>query len=358
MNSPCILIMAGGTGGHVFPALAVANELRERGWDVQWLGTQKGIEARIVPAAKFPLNTIQVEGLRGKGLISLLIAPFKLVRSLFQAFSVVRAIRPQLVIGFGGFASGPGGFVAKIMGIPLIIHEQNARAGTTNRMLSKIANRTLEAFSSGLAGAERVGNPVRAEICNVPVPEQRFANRVGALRILVLGGSLGAQYINDLVPKAVALLDSDQISVRHQAGDKHVVQCVQAYEALGLVNNVSVCSFIEDMAEAYSWADIVVCRAGALTVSEISAVGLAALFVPFPYAIDDHQTANATWLAEAGAGWVKQQYELTPTILASFLEQHLDSRSRLLSMAKMARAQSLPDSVAVVANICQEVVGG
>ncbi|BFM10842.1 undecaprenyldiphospho-muramoylpentapeptide beta-N-acetylglucosaminyltransferase [Simiduia litorea] len=355
MTSPRVLIMAGGTGGHVFPALAVADALRSDGCDVQWLGTQRGIESQLVPAAGILLNVIKVEGLRGKGLANLLLAPAKLLVSLVQAAKVLRRTKPKLVLGFGGFASGPGGLMAWLFGIPLIIHEQNARVGTTNQLLSKVASRRLEAFDSGMAKAETVGNPVREDICSLPTPDVRFKDRQGPLRVLVLGGSLGAQFINDLLPKTIALLPEGRLTVYHQAGAKHFDICGHAYRAAGL-ENVRLVPFITDMAEAYGWADVVICRSGALTVSEISVAGLPAIFIPFPFAIDDHQTANANWLVQHKAALVKQQSELTPASLADLLTHQFADRKLLLDMALNARAQAKAGAAQAVAKICQEVL--
>lgn len=357
MVKPVALIMAGGTGGHVFPALAVAQELQSRGVHVQWLGTARGIEARIVPAAGIVLNTVRVQGLRGKGKAQLVWAPFKLVFALWQAVCVVARVRPSVVVGFGGFASGPGGLAAWLLRKPLVIHEQNARAGTTNRWLAKCARRTLEAFDAGLPNAQRVGNPVRPAIAALPVPAERFAGRQGPLRLLVLGGSLGAQFINELVPAVFRQLPSGAICIRHQAGEKLVADCRAAYGDVSS-DQVSVVPFIDDMAEAYGWADVVICRAGALTVSEVSTAGLAALFIPFPHAIDDHQTANAQWLADCGAAWVMQQDQVAPTVVTGLIQALTSDRARLLDMANKARAQALPGATQAVADICQEVCNG
>lgn len=357
MTRPTALIMAGGTGGHVFPALAVAQELQARDFNVQWLGTARGIESRIVPANGIVLNTIRVQGLRGKGKAQLIWAPFKLVISLCQALLVVAKLRPSVVVGFGGFASGPGGLAAWLLRKPLVIHEQNAHAGTTNRWLAKCARRTLEAFESGLPNAERVGNPVRPSIASLPAPVERFAGRQGPLRVLVLGGSLGAQFINELMPAVYRQLPGGAIRVRHQAGEKHIADCRAAY-AEAPSAQVSVEAFIDDMAEAYAWADMVICRAGALTVSEVSAAGLAALFIPFPHAIDDHQTANAQWLVDSGAAWVMQQDQVAPTVVMGLIQALAGDRARLLDMANKARAQALPGAAQVVADVCQEVLNG
>ncbi|WP_371922649.1 undecaprenyldiphospho-muramoylpentapeptide beta-N-acetylglucosaminyltransferase [Simiduia sp. 21SJ11W-1] len=357
MRKSLALMMAGGTGGHVFPALAVADVLRARGFEVQWLGTARGIEARLVPEAGIALNTISVEGLRGKGKLALLSAPFKLLKSLWQSLCVVRGLRPDVVVGFGGFASGPGGVAAWLLNTPLVIHEQNAFAGTTNRWLARIASRTLEAFASGLPNAVCVGNPVREAIANVPAPGLRYKNRSGALRVLVLGGSLGAQAINDVMPKVCGAMPVNSLEVRHQAGTRNLAECQQAYCEVS-EQTVEITAFIDDMAEAYAWADIVLCRAGALTVSEIASVGVPAVFIPFPHAIDDHQTANAQWLVQAGAAWLMPQASLSVDRLCKLFQQVGSDRPLLVEMANKARAQAMPGAAQAVADVCQEVMNG
>jgi UDP-N-acetylglucosamine--N-acetylmuramyl-(pentapeptide) pyrophosphoryl-undecaprenol N-acetylglucosamine transferase len=347
--------MAGGTGGHVFPALAVAEKLQNTGADVQWLGTERGIEAELVPAAGIHLNTIQIAGLRGKGIRAWVGLPFALSRAVAQALRVVRDYRPDVVLGLGGFASGPGGLAARLLGIPLVVHEQNAVAGTTNRWLAKFATRRLEAFPSSLPDAEQVGNPVREAITSLPEPQDR--PRPERKRLLVLGGSLGALKLNQLVPQAIAALDEEERpEIWHQTGRKHLDVTREAYA--GAAVEARVDSFIEDMAEAYGWADLVVCRAGALTVSEITAAGLAALFVPFPFAIDDHQTKNAQWLVENEAAVLKQERDLSPAVLRDALYELLSNSERLLSMAVNARKLAHPESADRVARICQEVANG
>ncbi|WHI52252.1 undecaprenyldiphospho-muramoylpentapeptide beta-N-acetylglucosaminyltransferase [Microbulbifer sp. MLAF003] len=292
------LVMAGGTGGHVFPALAVAKALHDQGASVEWLGTERGIEARLIPEADIPLHFIRVEGVRGKGKLALLKAPLQIIRAVSQARAVIKKVQPDLVLGFGGFATGPGGVASRVCGVPLIIHEQNAVAGTTNRLLSRIANRVLEAFPSGLPGAVQVGNPVRSEIASLPEPQLRIGTE-SPLRLLVLGGSLGAVAINELVPRAIAQLPiSLRPQVVHQSGERHLDLAQEAYRTAGI--EAEVVPFISDMAEAYSAADLIICRAGALTVSEIAAAGVGAIMVPFPFAIDDHQTRNGEWLQSAG----------------------------------------------------------
>ncbi|AFV00691.1 undecaprenyldiphospho-muramoylpentapeptide beta-N-acetylglucosaminyltransferase [Simiduia agarivorans] len=350
---PSALIMAGGTGGHVFPALAVAEALRAQGWDTQWLGTQRGIEARLVPQAGISLHTMQVQGLRGKGMLSLLKAPFNLMRALWQARRILRQCQPSLVLGFGGFASGPGGLMARLQGLPLVIHEQNARAGTTNRLLAPIATRVLEAFDSGLKNAEQVGNPVRESIRAIAVPQTRLEGRTGPIQVLVLGGSLGAQFFNQTLPSAFAKLDKP-VQVVHQTGEKWAEACQQQYAQAGF-DAVRVQAFIEDMAAAYEQADLVICRAGALTVSEVACAGAAALFVPYPHAIDDHQTANARWLVERGAARMYAQSALDENVLIKELNGLCD-RAVLSRMAIKARECARPEATASVVTVCQEVI--
>ncbi len=352
-----MLVMAGGTGGHVFPALAVAEELRERGIVVTWLGTRRGIEADLVPGADFPIRFIDVAGLRGKsGLVGKLKAPFGLLKALWQAFGVVRSVGPQCVLGFGGFASGPGGLAARLLGKPLVIHEQNAVAGTTNRILQKLATRVLEAFPNALAKGEHCGNPVRRDISAIEAPQSRLASADGRrLQLLVLGGSLGALAINQVLPEALALLaENERPAVVHQCGQKHLAASRKAYEDAGVA--AEVVAFVDDMAAAYSVADFVICRAGALTVAELTAVGLGALLIPYPHAIDDHQSENARWLVDNDAAVMMQQKELNPQALATLLEELLANKQRLVAMAVAARALALPDAVNTVADVCEEVM--
>ncbi|WP_415900224.1 undecaprenyldiphospho-muramoylpentapeptide beta-N-acetylglucosaminyltransferase [Neptuniibacter sp. QD48_11] len=353
------LIMAGGTGGHVFPALATAEKLQAQGVHVEWLGSRHGIEADLVPAAGLKLHSIEVRGLRGKGKLSLLLAPFKLLIALWQALSVVRSVNPDVVLGMGGFASGPGGLAAWLLRIPLIIHEQNAVAGMTNKALSKLAKKVLEAFQgafkSGLT-TQTVGNPVRGSILNLPEPKERFSDREGPLRLLVVGGSLGAKAINDLLPEVLADLPQEQRpEVWHQAGKRNIEETQQRYEALG-VTECKVVPFIDDMAEAYSWADVVLCRAGALTVSELSNAGVASVLVPFPYAVDDHQTKNANYLAERDAAILIQQADLNKETLTALLTEQLNQRETLMEMANKALSLGKPEASDVVANVCLEAM--
>ncbi len=349
-----VLIMAGGTGGHVFPALAVADELRRRDVDVSWLGTRKGIEAELVPENGYPIDYIQVEGLRGTGILRWLRAPFVLLRAVWQARRVIKRLQPDVLLGLGGFASGPGGVAGRLLRKPLVIHEQNALPGTTNKLLAKFAARVMVAFPNAFADGEWCGNPVRNEISHLPAPSQDIVVSERPLRLLVLGGSLGALAINKAIPAALALLeDRDQIQVRHQCGRKHEEATIEAYREAGVTASVE--PFIADMAEAYSWADLVVCRAGALTVSELAAAGVGSILVPYPYAIDDHQTANANWLVAARGAELLPEAELTAEALARKLKHWLRDRASLRAMAVNARRMAKTDSAALVANACEEV---
>jgi len=354
-----IMVMAGGTGGHVFPALSVAEALRNRGARIEWLGTPRGIENTLVPAAQIPLHHIRVEGVRGRGVTGLLKAPFLILGALTQAISILRKVKPDVVIGFGGFASGPGGVAARLLGKPLVIHEQNAVAGTTNRLLSKIATEVLAAFDGAYksnVAVKVVGNPVRQVIANLPEPEVRFNQRDAdePLHLLILGGSLGAKAINELVPQALAKLPvAQRPQVRHQSGKNHVEATVASYMQHQV--NAKVDAFVDDMAGAYAWADIVICRAGALTVSELMAAGTAALLIPLPTAIDDHQSFNAAILTRAGAGIAVAQRELTADKLATLLSDQLSEPNYLKTMATNARALALPQAAQTVADICVEV---
>ena len=349
-----VMIMAGGTGGHVFPALAVADHLRAANASVAWLGTQRGIEADLVPAAGIVLNCIDIEGIRGRGLSALLKAPLLLWRSIRQALTVLSDFQPQVVLGMGGFASGPGAVAARLKGIPIVIHEQNSVAGTTNKLVSRIAQRVMQGFPGALANGEWCGNPVRPEIANLTVPEQRLAGRDGLPRLLVLGGSRGALAINKMLPAALALIPSEQRpQVRHQTGKLHCAETQALYAAAGV--NAEVVAFIDQMDEAYGWADFAICRAGALTVAELTSAGLAALLIPFPFAIDDHQTVNGQLLVEQGAALMIAQGDLTPTILADQITALCGNSARRLDMAVRARQLSKTGAAERVANVCLEV---
>lgn len=361
MNAPNkvrkVMVMAGGTGGHVFPALAVAEELRRRGWQIDWLGTERGIEAKIVPAADIPLHLLPITGVRGKGIVTLLRAPLKITAAVLSARKLFRSQRPDLVLGMGGYVAGPGGIAARIMKIPLLIHEQNARPGTTNKWLAKIATRVMTAFPGVLPGAICIGNPVRAEIAALPEPAARNIGQRPPLRLLVLGGSLGAQALNQLMPNAVAdLVQQGLLQVRHQTGEKHLA----ATEALYHARNASaeVTAFIDNMAEALAWADLVVCRAGALTVAELSAAGIASILVPFPFAIDDHQTANGEWLVSQGAAELYPQKILTAEILQERFMNFIAHPELLAQMAEAAKKAAKLHAAQECADICEEVVRG
>lgn len=334
-----VLIMAGGTGGHVFPALAVAARLRELGHAVTWMGTPDSFESTKVPEAGFPIEFVRVSGLRGKGLLKLMSAPLVLLRALRDAFAVLRKVQPQVVLGMGGFAAGPGGLAAWLKRTPLVIHEQNAAAGLTNRLLARIATVVLQAFPNTFAGhAQTVGNPVRAGFAELPAPAQRMAHG-GAATVLVVGGSQGAKALNQIVPAALALMPADvRPSVRHQAG-RTLAVAQAAYAEAGDVE-ARVEAFITDMPAAYAAADLVICRSGASTIAELSAAGCASLLVPFPFAVDDHQTANARYLADAGAAVLIQERDLTPQRLADELQRLLTDRAGLIRMAEAARAKA------------------
>ncbi|OZY83924.1 undecaprenyldiphospho-muramoylpentapeptide beta-N-acetylglucosaminyltransferase [Cellvibrio mixtus] len=360
-----VLIMAGGTGGHVFPALAVADELRTRGAQINWLGTARGIEARLVPAANIPLHFISVEGVRGRGVSGLLKAPFLIVYALLQSLRIILRIKPDVVIGFGGFASGPGGLAAVLTRTPLVIHEQNAVAGTTNRLLAKIANRVVAAFPNAFIGRSEqevkvVGNPVRQQIQQLGAASPRYQARADQhvpLRLLVLGGSLGAKAINELVPEAMSHVPVNlRPQILHQTGKNHAEATLALYMQHQV--NAKVDAFIDDMAAAYAWADVVICRAGALTVSELMMAGVAAILIPLPSAIDDHQTFNAKNLTDAGAGIALVQKDLTAAKLAALLLTELADRDHLRSMAEKAQQLAKPDSARDVADICEEVARG
>jgi UDP-N-acetylglucosamine--N-acetylmuramyl-(pentapeptide) pyrophosphoryl-undecaprenol N-acetylglucosamine transferase len=354
--------MAGGTGGHVFPALAVAERLREQGMGVFWIGTRRGMESRLVPEHDFDMEWIRIEGLRGKGVAQVLGAPFKIGAAIWEASRILRRRRPAVVLGMGGFASGPGGLAARAMGLPLVIHEQNFVPGMTNQWLARIATRVFEAFPASFPkarGAEACGNPVRRSIVDLPSPRERLARRhaendVEPARLLVLGGSLGAQVLNEMVPQALAELPAERRPrVRHQAGERTIDVARAAYRSAGV--DAEVTPFIDDMAEAYGWADLVVCRAGALTVSELAAAGVASVLVPYPFAVDNHQVGNARYLADIGAARLVIQRDLTPSGLAALLEALLVDRDALLSMAEAARTRARVDAAERIADACREV---
>ncbi|HEV8018451.1 MAG TPA: undecaprenyldiphospho-muramoylpentapeptide beta-N-acetylglucosaminyltransferase [Steroidobacteraceae bacterium] len=353
MSRP-ILIMAGGTGGHVFPGLALARLLREQSLEVLWLGTARGLEARVIPAEGIPLERLSVAGLRGKGALSWLAAPFRLTLALLQALAIMRRYRPLVVVGLGGFVSGPGGLAAWLTRRPLVIHEQNAIAGFTNRVLAHLARVVLEAFPGSFGRdvhARVIGNPVRRDISALPPPAVRFAGRVGPIRILVIGGSQGAARLNAVVPFALKRLSAWlAFDVRHQAGERWVEAGRASYAQAGV--RADVRPFIEDMSEAYAWADLVICRAGALTVSELAAVGIGAILVPFPGAVDDHQAHNAQYLVRADAAALIADRELTEERLAAELQRLCAGRGKLLAMAERARLLAKPRAADELAASC------
>ncbi|GGW55286.1 undecaprenyldiphospho-muramoylpentapeptide beta-N-acetylglucosaminyltransferase [Alishewanella tabrizica] len=358
MNKPRVLIMAGGTGGHIFPAQAVAKALSEQGWDIAWLGTADRMEAQLVPTFGWDFYPIKVAGLRGKGLRSLVAAPAMLWRSIRQARALIKQLQPQCVLGFGGYASGPGGLAAWLAQVPLLIHEQNAVAGSTNKLLARLAKKVLVAFPQAFAGSAKqhvVGNPVRQELlaCRDNRPEHT------ELRILVIGGSLGAKALNEHLPAQFATLAAQgAIAVRHQTGEAMHAAVQASYAKLMAQGvNVEVSAFIHDMAAAYRWADVVVCRAGALTVSEVAAVGVAAIFVPLPSAIDDHQTANAKSLTEQNAGWLLPQTQLQASGIVPILAPCLANRSLLQARATQARKLSREQATAEIVALCRQVTG-
>jgi UDP-N-acetylglucosamine--N-acetylmuramyl-(pentapeptide) pyrophosphoryl-undecaprenol N-acetylglucosamine transferase len=345
-----ILIMAGGTGGHIFPGLAVADEMRSAGWDVVWMGARGGMEERLVPPRGYQAAWIRARAARGKGLLQKLLLPANLLLSFWESARHIRRIRPDVVLGLGGYVAFPGGMMASLLNRPLALHEQNAIAGLANRVLSTVSDKVMVAFPQALKRGEWTGNPVRAEIAAIAAPEERFSGRSGPLRILVVGGSLGAQALNEAVPKALAMLSSP-VRVVHQSGERHLETLKQHYEAAGVQGELV--AFIDDMARRYAEADLVVCRAGAVTIAELSAGGVASILVPFPHAVDDHQTANARFLAERGAAILLPQHDMTPESLATLIGS-LD-RPRLLEMAQKARAVGKPDAARVVAQRCMEI---
>jgi UDP-N-acetylglucosamine--N-acetylmuramyl-(pentapeptide) pyrophosphoryl-undecaprenol N-acetylglucosamine transferase len=349
--------MAGGTGGHVFPALAVARELQAQGAEVTWLGTQKGLEADVIPKNGIAIDWITITGVRGKGVLGWVMAPLRIWQAMKQAEKIFHARQPNVVLGMGGFVTGPGGLAAKVMGIPLVIHEQNSIAGMTNRWLAKIATRILTAFPDVLTKylpTENVGNPLRGEVTQLPPPEARMQNRHGALRLLVVGGSLGAAALNKVVPEALSSLSpKERPDVWHQTGKKNFDETLDSYRQAGV--GAKVVPFIDNMAEAYAWADLIICRAGALTISEIACVGIPSILVPYPHAVDDHQTTNAKLLVDAGAAYCVQQKDLDAAQLAQYIREFNEDRAYLLSMAKAARQLGRPDATKRVAEICLEV---
>lgn len=351
-REPCALVMAGGTGGHIFPGLAVAEALRARGWRVHWLGAPGSMESRLVPPRGFPLEAIDFGGLRGKGLVTKLLLPLNLLRAFWQSIQVVRRVKPDVLVGLGGYITFPGGMMGVLLGKPLVLHEQNSVAGLANKVLAEVADRRFNAFPNALSKAEWVGNPLREAFLHQPAPAERFAGRSGPLRLLVVGGSLGAQALNRIVPQALARIpEAQRPLVLHQSGEKQIDELRANYAQAGV--QAELTPFIEDTASAYAEADLVIGRAGASTVTELAAVGAASLLVPFPAAVDDHQTHNARFLVDAGAAWLEAQAGLTPDKLAVLL-QGLD-RAQLQAMAEKARAVAKTGATEAVVGACIEL---
>ncbi|MBI3902328.1 MAG: undecaprenyldiphospho-muramoylpentapeptide beta-N-acetylglucosaminyltransferase [Nitrosomonadales bacterium] len=352
---PSILIMAGGTGGHIFPALAVADELRAQGWKVTWMGAPGSMEFELVPKHGYKLVMVDFSGLRGKGLLTKLLLPFTLSLALWQSAMALLSCRPDVVLGMGGYITFPGGLMAKLLGYPLVIHEQNSIAGLSNKTLVRWATRVLSGFPDVLPGAVWCGNPVRKEIAALAEPQQRYAARSGKLNVMVLGGSLGAKAINECMPKALALLpEGSRPDVLHQTGARHLESVQAAYRQAG-VTGAEVQPFLDNMAFFYAQADLVICRAGALTVAELAAAGVASILIPFPFAVDDHQTANAHFLSDRDAAILLPQNELNPQRLAELLRDM--THERTLQMAQAARQQAKPGAAQCVAEICVELAG-
>ena len=349
-----VLIMAGGTGGHVFPALAVANVLRERGVAVVWLGVPGSMESRLVPAQGFPIEWVRVAGIRGKGLLAWILAPWRIAGAVAQAIGVLRRVRPRSVLGAGGYVSGPGGIAAWLMRIPLLIHEQNAIAGMTNRWLARLAKQVLEAFPGSFAPevhASTIGNPVRADIAALAPPAQRFLGRDPRARLLVFGGSQGAQRLNAVLPPVLARFPAQmRPQILHQTGERGLESTRAAYAQEQV--EAQVVPFIDDMAKTYAWADLAVCRAGAMTVAELQAAGLGAVFVPLAVATDDHQTKNAAVMVSIGAARIIQERDLTPQSLSEILSELLADRAQLLKMAEAARTARITDAATRLADLC------
>lgn len=345
-----VMIMAGGTGGHVYPALAVAEELIKNEIPVVWMGTRKGIEARLVPAAGIEVEWLGMNGIRGKGVMTLLFAPLKIMTACYQALRILLRRKPAVVLGMGGFVSAPGGLMAKIARIPLLIHEQNAVPGMSNRLLAKVANKVMQAFPDSFkCSAVHVGNPVRRSIAQMASPEQRNKQRSGPLRVLVFGGSLGAARLNEVVPQVFAKLSGNkEFEIKHQAGPGNFDQTRENYSALKLQANVV--EYIDNMEEAYAWADLVICRAGAMTVAELSAAGVASILVPYPHAVDDHQTFNAHFLSDSGAAILLDQKNLDVDVLSKLLDGM--DREKTLEMSNRARKLGMPESTRLVAEAC------
>ena len=353
-RQPCALVMAGGTGGHIFPGLALAEALRAKGWRVHWLGVPGSMEERLVPPRGFAFEAVQFSGVRGKGLTTLVQLPGRLLRAFWQSWQAVRRVQPDVVIGLGGYVTFPGGLMGVLAGKPLVLHEQNSVAGMANKVLARVATRIFSAYPHALPKAEWVGNPLRAEFLQQPAPAQRFAGRTGPLKLLVLGGSLGAQGLNDVVPQALALMPADQRpQVLHQSGSLHIEALRALYARLGVQGQLT--PFIDGTAQAMADADLLVCRAGASTVTEIAAVGAAAVFVPFPHAVDDHQTHNARFLVEAGAAVLVQQRDLTPESLQEIIMK--SERTMLMQQAQSAKKMQKIEAVNQMVAACEQLAG-
>lgn len=353
-SNSTLMVMAGGTGGHVYPAIAVADYLQARGWQIVWLVTEGGMENRLIANKPYHKAMITMRGVRGKGLLGWLLLPFKLLLAFKQSVGAIRQYQPNVVLGMGGFAAFPGGLMAKVLGKPLVIHEQNSIAGLTNQVLSRLANKILVAFPAALGDkAEFVGNPVREEITQLALPETRYAKKTGKLKLLVVGGSLGAVALNEVIPKALATIpEAQRPEVVHQAGEKHIAVLERNYQQAGVTAETK--AYIEDMAALYAWADVVVCRSGALTVAELACVGVASVLVPFPYAVDDHQTTNAQYLSDNGAAILIQQAVFNVEKASEILSQL--TRENCLKMAKNARALAKPEATLSVAKTCMSLV--
>ena len=348
MQKKKLLVMAGGTGGHIFPAIAVAQTLQKQEWDICWLGTKDRMEAQLVPKYAIPIRFIQISGLRGKGIKALFNAPFTILRAVLQAKKIIQEEKPDAVLGMGGYVSGPAGVAAKLCGVPIILHEQNAIAGLTNKLLGKIASCVLQAFPTAFSNAEVVGNPVREDLFEMPNPDIRFSDREEKLRVLVVGGSQGARVLNHTFPKVMVHL-ADKLEIRHQVGKGAVEEVSQLYGEN--LEQVKITEFIDNMAEAYAWADVVICRSGALTVCEIAAVGAAAIFVPFQHK-DCQQYLNAKYLSDVGAAKIIEQADLTPEILVNYLKNF--TRENLLQMALKAKTMSMPNAAQRVAEVIKQ----
>lgn len=350
-----IMIMAGGTGGHIYPGLAVADYLRDRGWQVVWMGVPGSMESVLVPKHGYPMVWVDFSGIRGKGLLRKLLLPLVLLLALWQSFVAMLEYRPDVVLGMGGYVTVPGGLMAALLRRPLVIHEQNSIPGLSNRLLARFAVRVLSGFPEVLPQAEWCGNPVRQEIAALPEPQQRYAARSGKLNVMVVGGSLGAKMINECVPRALALLPEEQRpDVLHQTGHRHFESVHAAYKRAG-VEAAAIMPFLDNMAFFYDQADLVICRAGALTIAELAAAGVASILIPFPFAVDDHQTDNARFLSDRGAAVLLPQKELTPKRLAELIGEM--TRERAMEMAQAARAAGQPEAVERVAKVCMELAG-